>query len=102
MVDKLDTAAIEAALTDLNNIAPDPWEIKHEKLHKHFVFADFVNAFGFMTSVAILAEKQDHHPEWFNVWNKVIIELTTHEAGGISEKDFTLAKSIEQLLSANS
>ncbi len=102
MVDKLDTAAIEAALTDLNNIAQDPWGIKHEKLHKHFVFADFVNAFGFMTSVAILAEKQDHHPEWFNVWNKVIIELTTHEAGGISEKDFTLAKSIEQLLSANS
>ncbi len=101
MVDKLDSAAIDVALTELNTIAREPWEIKHEKLHKHFAFVDFVNAFGFMSSVAILAEKQDHHPEWFNVWNKVIIELTTHEAGGISEKDFILAKSIEQLLTAN-
>ena len=98
MVDQLDSAAIETALAELNNIAQESWDIKHDKLHKHFVFADFVNAFGFMTSVAILAEKQDHHPEWFNVWNKVIIELTTHEAGGISDKDFALAHSIEKVI----
>ena len=67
-----------------------------------FEFADFVSAFGFMTSVAIMAEKHDHHPEWFNVFNKVEITLTTHdvpgEGGGLSQRDADLAKAIDALL----
>ena len=74
------------------------WRIENEKLRRDFQFADFVAAFGFMTRVALLAEKADHHPEWFNVYNKVRIELTTHDAGGISERDFALAKQIDALL----
>jgi 4a-hydroxytetrahydrobiopterin dehydratase len=58
-------------------------------------FADFAEAFGFMTRVAILAEKADHHPEWFNVWNRVEIRLTTHDAGGLSKRDRALAKAID-------
>ena len=60
-----------------------------------FTFADFSEAFAFMTRVALLAESQDHHPEWFNVYNKVVIDLTTHDAGGISAKDFELAEAME-------
>ena len=67
------------------------------KLHKEFKFANFVEAFGFMSKVAILAEKMNHHPEWFNVYNKVAIDLTTHDAGGISQNDLELAKQIEAL-----
>ncbi len=100
MVEKLDPGAIQSALSELNEIAQDPWEIRNDKLYKQFVLADFVSAFGFMTSVAILAEKQNHHPEWFNVYKKVIIELTTHEARGISHKDFELARAIEKMVAA--
>jgi 4a-hydroxytetrahydrobiopterin dehydratase len=71
------------------------WTIEAGKLRREFKFADFVTAFGFMTRVAILAEKADHHPEWFNVYNKVRIDLTTHDAGGLSERDFALAKQID-------
>jgi 4a-hydroxytetrahydrobiopterin dehydratase len=74
------------------------WRIENGKLRRDFKFEDFVAAFGFMTRVAILAEKADHHPEWFNVYNKVQIELTTHDAGGISERDFALARQIDALL----
>ena len=59
--------------------------------------ADFVAAFGWMASVALTAEAQNHHPEWFNVWNKVVVDLTTHDAGGISERDFRLAEAMETL-----
>lgn len=58
-------------------------------------FADFVEAFGFMTRVALLAEKADHHPEWFNVYNRVEITLTTHDAGGLSKRDVNMAKAID-------
>jgi 4a-hydroxytetrahydrobiopterin dehydratase len=61
------------------------------------VFADFVEAFGFMTRVALLAETANHHPEWSNVYNRVEIDLTTHDAGGITERDFKLAQRINQL-----
>jgi 4a-hydroxytetrahydrobiopterin dehydratase len=76
------------------------WSIQDGKLFQEFVFPRFVEAFGFMASVAIVAEKQDHHPEWFNVYNKVQIHLTTHEAGGITENDFVLARSIDKIHTA--
>ncbi len=74
------------------------WTLDGEHLKRSFRFADFVEAFGFMAKVALLAEKQDHHPEWFNVWNRVDIALTTHDAGGLSARDVTLAKAIEALV----
>ncbi len=63
-----------------------------------FKFADFSAAWGFMTRVALLAEKHDHHPDWSNVWNTVQIELTTHDAGGLSDNDVRLAQAIDALL----
>ncbi len=74
------------------------WSIENTKLHKEFQFKSFVQAFGFMTSVALIAESMNHHPEWFNVYNKVVIDLTTHDAGGISNLDFELASKVEKLL----
>ncbi|MXO56420.1 4a-hydroxytetrahydrobiopterin dehydratase [Pontixanthobacter gangjinensis] len=76
------------------------WSLRSDgkAIERTFEFADFVRAFGFMSSVAILAEKQDHHPEWFNVYNKVEMTLTTHDAGGLSQRDATLAEAIEALL----
>ena len=68
-----------------------------QKLYKEFKFVDFVAAFGFMTQVAMLAERANHHPEWFNVYNKVRISLTTHDADGISKRDFELAQEISKL-----
>jgi len=62
------------------------------------IFADFAQAFGFMTRVAILAEKADHHPEWFNVYNRVEIRLTTHDAGGLSRRDVALATAIDSFV----
>ena len=73
------------------------WSLKQGKLYRLFEFENFVEAFGFMASVALRAEKMNHHPEWSNVYNRVEIMLTTHDAGGISERDFTLAQQISQL-----
>jgi len=74
------------------------WKEENNALHASLKFKDFVEAFGFMSSVAILAEKQNHHPEWSNVWNNVNIKLTTHDAGNtITDKDRKLAASIEEL-----
>lgn len=73
------------------------WAIKKGKLHKEFTFKDFVHAFGFMSSVALIAEGMNHHPEWFNVYNKVIIDLSTHDVGGISNLDFAFAGKVEKL-----
>ena len=69
---------------------------ERDAIAKSFKFADFNAAFGFMTRVALQAEKMNHHPEWSNVWNKVDIVLTTHDAGGVSEKDLKLAAFIDQ------
>lgn len=66
-----------------------------DAVRKSFVFSNFNTAWGFMTRVALAAEKADHHPEWFNVYNKVIITLTTHDADGLSERDVSLAEFIE-------
>jgi len=69
-----------------------------DAIERRFTFKDFSHAWGFMARVALLAEQQDHHPEWSNVWNKVDIVLTSHDAGGLSAKDVTLARAIDALL----
>jgi 4a-hydroxytetrahydrobiopterin dehydratase len=73
------------------------WSVAGGKLHKAFVFRDFVEAWGFMSAVALAAEAMGHHPEWWNVWNRVTVDLTTHDAGGISALDFELAGRMESL-----
>jgi 4a-hydroxytetrahydrobiopterin dehydratase len=73
------------------------WKIVKGKLHKEFQFDSFVRAFGFMTSVAITAEAMNHHPEWFNVYDKVRVDLVTHDLGGISTFDVALAQKMNQL-----
>lgn len=77
----------------------DGWSVADGKLHRELKFANFVEAFGFMARVALLAEKMNHHPEWSNVYNRVTIDLVTHDAGNaISQRDLDLAKAINQLL----
>lgn len=71
-------------------------------LHRRFVFEDFVEAFGFMTQVALLAERADHHPEWSNIYERVDIQLTTHDVAGVSDRDFSLAQAIDRLATASS
>ncbi len=73
------------------------WTIKNGRLHRQYVFKNFVQAFGFMTQVAFLAERADHHPEWLNAYNKVTIDLITHDVQGITERDFDLVRKIEAL-----
>ena len=73
------------------------WSLKSGKLHRDFKFSDFSAAFAFMTRVALAAEKRDHHPEWSNVWNRVSIDLVTHESNGITERDIALAQGISEL-----
>ena len=73
------------------------WNVKNEKLHKEFQFDSFNQAFGFMTRAAMEIEKMNHHPEWFNVYDKITIELTTHDAGGITKNDINLAKILNSL-----
>ena len=92
MSDKLTSTARHAALGEL-----DGWqEVEgRDAIQKSFRFADFNEAFGFMTRAALVAEKMDHHPEWFNVYNRVEITLTTHDAGGVSEKDIALARFLD-------
>ncbi|HXV46951.1 MAG TPA: 4a-hydroxytetrahydrobiopterin dehydratase [Nitrososphaera sp.] len=75
----------------------DGWKVVGGKVNKTFEFGDFVQAFGFMTRVAIEAEKMNHHPEWFNVYNRVRIDLVTHDLGGISNYDIKLAKTIDRI-----
>jgi len=89
---KLSDSQIENALRALPG-----WSLCEGKLHRDFKFGDFSAAFAFMTRVALVAEKRDHHPEWSNVWNRVSIDLTTHESGGITERDVALAQRISEL-----
>jgi 4a-hydroxytetrahydrobiopterin dehydratase len=74
------------------------WELKDAKLHKAYKFKNFVEAFGFMTRGALEAEKMNHHPEWSNVYNRVVVNLTTHDADGISDLDILLAKKFDALV----
>jgi 4a-hydroxytetrahydrobiopterin dehydratase len=76
------------------------WAVADGKLHREFRFPDFVRAFAFMSAVALVAEKHDHHPEWFNVYGRVVVDLTTHDAGGITRSDVELAKKMEELAGA--
>ena len=89
---KLSESEIQQQVKDL-----DGWQVINGKVNKTFEFNDFVQAFGFMTRVAMEAEKMNHHPEWFNVYNHVKIELVTHDVNGISNYDIKLAKIIDNL-----
>ena len=89
---KLTDADLEVAVQSLAG-----WAMVDGKLHKEFRFPDFVHAFGFMATAAIAIEKADHHPEWFNVYNRVRVDLTTHDAGGITQKDVDLATLLDSL-----
>jgi 4a-hydroxytetrahydrobiopterin dehydratase len=91
---KLSETEIATALAKLPG-----WKQEAGKLHREYKFADFVAAFGFMTGAALVAQRMDHHPEWFNVWNTVRVDLATHDAGGISALDVKLAHSMEELAS---
>ncbi|ARU17437.1 4a-hydroxytetrahydrobiopterin dehydratase [Croceicoccus marinus] len=92
MVARLTDTEISAALNELPQ-----WQLREDGLAitRTLKFGDFAEAFGFMTRVAILAEKADHHPEWFNVYNRVEITLTTHHADGLSQRDVALARQID-------
>ena len=93
-IPRLTPAECRDALADL----PD-WQLRADGLAicRTFTFADFSAAFAFMTRVALLAEQADHHPEWFNVYNRVEITLTTHDAGGLSARDVALARKIDEI-----
>ena len=90
---RLSQEDIEEELKDLEG-----WSVVNEKLHKEFLFDNFNQAFGFMTRSAMEIEKMNHHPEWFNAYNRIIIELTTHDAGGITKNDVNLAKILNSLV----
>lgn len=102
-IKKLTPEEINAALEALNlpagNTSPGSnsrWELLDGKLHRNFAFTDFVSAFGFMTQMALVAERLNHHPEWFNVYNQVRVDLTTHDASGITALDIKLATAMNQ------
>jgi 4a-hydroxytetrahydrobiopterin dehydratase len=95
MVERLDDAARSRLAAELPDWSPAEGR---DAIRRSFRFRDFSEAWGFMARVALLAEAQDHHPEWSNVWNRVEILLATHDAGGLSERDLRLARSIDALL----
>ncbi len=94
MIKKLNAAEIDNAMASLQN-----WKRVDQMIHRDFKFKNFIEAFGFMSQVALIAESINHHPNWSNVYNKVSIELTTHDVGGLSEKDFILAQKIDAITS---
>jgi 4a-hydroxytetrahydrobiopterin dehydratase len=87
---RLDARELEQALAELPG-----WSLAGGKLHREYRFADFNAAFGFMTRVALEAERLNHHPEWSNVWNRVVVDLVTHDSGGITTSDVALARKME-------
>lgn len=95
MIEQLSDAERADALDQLAD-----WEYDdgRDAISRQFLFTDFSEAFAFMTQVAFLAEKHDHHPEWSNVWNRVDIVLTTHDAGGLSSRDVDMAVAIDRLV----
>jgi len=97
--DQDNSAALSAAQieTHLQSLGGHGWQLSEGKLSTSYKFADFVSAFGFMSQVALVAERMNHHPEWFNVYGTVTIALTTHDAGGITALDFTLAHAMNTI-----
>ena len=95
MIPKLSAEERAEAFASLSAWSHD---VERDGLHRRFTFADFGQAFGFMAQVALLAEKADHHPEWSNVCNRVEILLTTHDAGGLSQRDVDMAEAIDLLV----
>ncbi|HSB13691.1 MAG TPA: 4a-hydroxytetrahydrobiopterin dehydratase [Bryobacteraceae bacterium] len=91
-VSRLSDSEIQAALKGL----PE-WKVVNGKLHREYRFPDFVHAFGFMATAAVAIEAMGHHPEWFNVWNRVTVDLMTHDAAGITSKDIALAEKLESI-----
>ena len=91
---RLNKQEIQARISKVDAV----WILKGKFIHRDFVFKDFIQAFSFMTSVALIAEKSDHHPNWKNAYNKVNIALSTHNADGLTDKDFELAREIDQVL----
>ena len=91
---KLGDAELCSALSALSG-----WSVQDGKLHREYKFPDFAHAFGFMTTSAVLIEKMNHHPEWSNVYNRVTIDLTTHDSGGITQNDIELARVLEEIAS---
>ena len=89
---RLSSESIDHKLKNLKG-----WAVVNNKIHKEFQFDDFNQAFGFMTRAAMHIEKMNHHPEWFNVYNKIIVDLTTHDAGGVTQNDINLAKILNSL-----
>ena len=89
---RLSDSELASALAELPG-----WSVVNGKLHREYKFADFVHAFGFMATSAIAIEAMNHHPEWFNVWNRVTVDLTTHDEGGITSRDVTLARKLESI-----
>ena len=89
---KLSDEQIRKELANLSG-----WSVVNGKLHKEFIFKNFIEAFGFMTTAALHIEKMNHHPEWFNVYNKINIDLVTHDAGGITQNDVNLARILNSL-----
>ncbi|WP_353674826.1 4a-hydroxytetrahydrobiopterin dehydratase [Synechocystis sp. LKSZ1] len=89
---RLSHSELQTALKELPG-----WSLQGDKLHRQFQFPSFVEAFGFMAQLALVAENLGHHPEWFNVYNRVTIDLTTHDAGGITALDVTFAKKANAL-----
>ena len=89
---KLSSAEVQSALTDLPG-----WKLSDGKLHREYGFDDFTLAFGFMAAAATVIQAMNHHPEWSNVYGTVVVNLTTHDAGGITKKDLDLAAALEKL-----
>lgn len=94
MASRLNDAERSAALAELAGWSPVSGR---EAITKQFKFGNFSEAFGFMTRVALLAERLDHHPEWSNVWNRVDVTLATHDAGGLTRRDVELAKAMDAI-----
>jgi 4a-hydroxytetrahydrobiopterin dehydratase len=98
MPTKLNDDAVDAKLLELNELVTDEtlWVREGDAIKKTFTFKSFIRAFGWMSQIAIWAEKLKHHPEWFNVYNRVEVRLTTHDVDGLSELDFMLAEKMEK------
>jgi len=94
MIEKASDSQVESFLS-----AHPTWRLREGKLYRRFQFDDFTQAFAFMARVALVAERENHHPEWCNVYSQVEVNLVTHEAGGLTERDFSLARTMEEFAS---